>query len=150
MRKSMNVNRRDLLPVLAVLLAFGPMIFMGCKKKEQPQQVEQNAEAQGADTVTAVEKIDLRVLYAGLPDTDRAKDFMSFLESHFRHVEMTDYSTFKGSHSSDFDVAIVDHNGVAFRPPLPRISREYARATVTMGVPGAFLCDRLSLKTRYL
>jgi hypothetical protein len=138
------------LGALAILLALGLTVFVGCKKKEQPKQVEQNAEAQGADTVTAVEKIDLRILYAGLPDTDRAKDFMSFLESHFRHVEMTDYSTFTGSHSSEFDVAIVDHNGLGFRTPIPNIPRQYSRATVTVGVPGAFLCRRLSLKTGYL
>ena len=42
------------------------------------------------------------------------------------------------------------HNGVGFRVPIPNISRQYSRATVTLGVPGAHLCSRLSLKTGYL
>jgi hypothetical protein len=73
-----------------------------------------------------------------------------FGKSHFQQVETTDYNTFTGSYKTDFDVAIIDHNGTGFNVPTPNISRQYSRATVTVGVPGAFLCDRLSLKTGYL
>ncbi|MBN2593609.1 MAG: hypothetical protein JXA81_08900 [Sedimentisphaerales bacterium] len=87
---------------------------------------------------------------AGLPNTDRAKGFMHFLTKHFRQVETMDYNTFTGSQTADFDVVIIDHDGANTRAPRPNISRQYARATVTVGVPGAFLCSQLSLKTGYL
>ena len=100
--------------------------------------------------VSASEKIDLRILYAGLPNTERAKDFVDFLTKHFKEVETTDYNTFKGDKTAGFDVTIIDYNGQDTRAPLPSISREYSRATITVGSPGADLCSRLSLKTGYL
>jgi hypothetical protein len=121
--------------------ALTTIILVGCKKKDQPQEAQQVVES---------EKIGLRILYAGLPNTDRAKDFVDFLTRHFQQVETTDYNTFTGSHTADFDVAIVDHDGADTSAPRLRINRQYARATVTMGVPGAFLCSNLSLKTGYL
>ncbi|MBL7187698.1 MAG: hypothetical protein ISS70_15355 [Phycisphaerae bacterium] len=92
----------------------------------------------------------LRILYAGLLDTDRAKDFVDFLDEHFEKVETTDYLTFTADKSAGFDVTILDHDGVDTRAPRPSISRQYSRATVTLGVPGADICSRLSLKTGYL
>ena len=42
--------------------------------------------------------------------------------------------------------------GAAERPgtPTPQLSRDYSRATVTMGVPGSMVCRRLKLKPGYL
>jgi len=134
-------------------------ILVGCKRKEQPEDAEQAVSADGLRDKPTPEKvveagtagkIDLRILYAGLPNTDRSKDFVDFLTKHFEYVETADYNTFTGDETAGFDVAIVDYDGVEFRAPLPNISRQYARATVTMGVPGAFICSRLSLKTGYL
>jgi hypothetical protein len=99
---------------------------------------------------SASSKINLRILYAGQSDTDRAKDFVDFLSKHFKKVETTDYKSFTGKESDDFDVTVIDYDGVEFRAPQPNIPRQYTRATVTIGVPGAFLCSRLSLKTGYL
>lgn len=96
------------------------------------------------------EHAGLRILYAGLLDTDRAKDFVAFLGEHFEKVETTEYLTFKGNESADFDVTIIDHDGVDFKAPRLRISRQYDHATIAVGVPGAFLCSGLSLKTGYL
>jgi hypothetical protein len=121
-------------------------MFVGCKK-DQPQETQQVSESR---RIEISEKIDLCILYAGLLNTDRAKDFVDFLKAHFRQVETTDYKTFNGTHTADFDVAIIDHNGLDTRAPLQGISRQYTRATVTMEVPGADLCSRLSLKTGYL
>ena len=95
-------------------------------------------------------KITLRILYTGLQNTDRAKDFVNFLKKHFQQVETTDYNTFTGSHAADFDVAIINQDSADTRSPRLRINRQYARATVTVGVPGAFLYSNLSLKTGYL
>ena len=132
MRKNTAENKLALSAALVFLLAFMLIMFASCKKTETS------------------EKIGLRILYAGLPNTDRAKDFVDFLKKHFQQVETTDYKTFTGSYTAGFDVAIIDYDGLDTRAPLPNINRQYARATITMGVPGADLCSRLSLKTGYL
>jgi hypothetical protein len=134
-----NTKYRIFVLALVFWLVHALVISSGCSKKDQPQKT---------DTLSG--KIHLRILYAGLPKTDRAEDFVNFLKRHFQEVEITDYNTFTGSHTTDFDVAIVDHDGADTRAPRLRISRQYARATVTVGVPGAFLCSNLSLKTGYL
>ena len=146
MRKSTNETKIvfSLGPVF--LLTFALIVFVSCKK-DQPQETQHTAKSQKIDIP---EKIDLSILYAGLPNTDRTKDFVDFLKTYFRQVETTDYNTFTGSHTTDFDVAIIDHDGLDTRAPRPNISRQYARATVTIGVPGAFICSQLSLKTGYL
>lgn len=92
----------------------------------------------------------LKILYAGLPDTDRAKDFVNFLSEHFGKVQTADYNTFTGREAAGFDVTIVDHDGADTKAPRLKISPQYAHATITVGVPGAFLCSGLSLKTGYL
>ena len=143
--------------VLSVVLTFffvlTTIIFVGCKKKDIPgdtQQAVESRQVSDSQKTDTSGKIGLRILYAGLQNTDRGKDFVDFLTRHFQQVETTDYNTFTGSHTADFDVAIIDHDGADTRAPRLRFSREYARATVTVGVPGAFLCSGLSLKTGYL
>lgn len=135
---------------LTLWFVFALAISGGCKKKEQPKDTQQAVPTEETKYVSASEKIDLRILYAGLPNTERAEDFVDFLTKHFNEVETTDYNTFTGDKTAGFDVAIIDYDGVEFRAPRPNISRQYSRATVTMGVPGAFICSRLSLKTGYL
>jgi hypothetical protein len=146
MRKSTNETKIVLSLGPVFLLTFALIVFVSCKK-DQPQEAQQAVKSQKTDTS---DKIGLHILYAGLPNTDRAKDFVDFLTKHFRQVETTDYNTFTGSQTADFDVVIIDHDGADTRSPRPNISRQYARATVTVGVPGAFLCSQLSLKTGYL
>ena len=152
-------ENRIVLLALTICLFFTLTISIGCKKKEQSEEARQDVSAEEIKHTSTSEelvqagasgKIDLRILYAGLPDTDRAKDFVDFLTKHFKQVETTDYITFTGNEAIDFDVAVIDHDGVDFRAPRPKISRQYNRATVTMGVPGAFVCSNLSLKTGYL
>jgi hypothetical protein len=150
---------RIVLLALTICLFSTLTISSGCKKKEQSEEARQDVPTEEITPTSTPEqvvqigpsgKIDLRILYAGLPDTDRAKDFVDFLSKHFKQVETTDYNTFTGDGVANYDIAIIDHNGVAFRHSLPKISRRYTRATVTMGVPGAFICASLSLKTEYL
>ena len=140
-------------------LVFGIIFPLGCKKKEQPQGSRRGPSTETTKPVPATdrvyqadtaEKINLRVLYAGVPNSDRAADFVDFLAKHFKEVETADYNAFKEGQSTDFDVTILDYDGVNTRAPRPNISREYSRATITMGVPGAFICSSLSLKTGYL
>lgn len=151
------VRKTVFLPVvLTFFFALTTLILVGCKRKEKPEDTQQAVEsrqtgqAPDSQKTDTSGKINLRILYADLPKTARAKDFVKFLKKHFQQVETTDYNTFKGSHTADFDVAIIDHDGADTRAPRVRISRQYTRATVTVGVPGAFLCSNLSLKTGYL
>jgi hypothetical protein len=155
------IMRNRIIPsiILTSSLVFVLTVFVGCKKKEQPQSRNREASADTTRPVPAAdrvyqadtaEKINLRVLYAGVPNSERAKDFVDFLAKHFEQVETADYNAFKQEQSSGFDVVILDYDGVERNAPRPNISREYSRATITMGVPGAFICSSLSLKTGYL
>ena len=94
-------------------------------------------------------KINLKILYAGLLDTDRQKDFVKFLGGHFEKVGVGDYLNFRAEQADGFDVVILDHDGAEFRSPRPDVPRDYSRATITMGVPGALICSNLGLKTAY-
>jgi hypothetical protein len=128
----------------------------GCKKEipaEKATEVEKAEKAIGPVEVVsdgADEKIDLRVFYAGLPDTDRQKDFVGFLKEHFGEVGVGDYNTFTADQADGFDVVILDHDGFDTQAPTPHLGRDYSRATVTMGVPGGDIGSRMSLKTGYL
>ena len=154
-----TVKNGIVLVALGLWFVFTLTIFISCKKKEQPEEARQAVPAEETqqvstsediDKIDVSEKIDLRILYAGLPNTERSKDFVEFLAKHFKQVETTDYNAFKESETSGFDVTIIDYDGQDTRAPLPSISRQYSRATVTIGSPGADLCSRLSLKTGYL
>ena len=130
----------------------------GCKKSVPTEEMTEPVEVAKADaTVEEVEvvsgdagaKIDLRILYAGLADTDRQKDFVKFLSGHFEKVKASDYLNFRAEQADGFDVVILDHDGAEFRAPRPDVPRDYSRATITMGVPGALICSNLGLKTAY-
>ena len=144
------IRNRIILAALTIWFVFTLMIFVSCRKKEQPEDTQQAVPTEKTDKTDVSEKIGLRILYAGLPNTERSKDFVEFLAKHFKQVETTDYNAFKESETSGFDVTIIDYDGQDTRAPLPSISRQYSRATVTIGSPGADLGNRLSLKTGYL
>jgi hypothetical protein len=144
------IRKRIISAMLTIWFVSTLTILTGCKKKDQPEEARQAAPTEETKRVSASEKIDLSILYAGLLETDRAKDFVAFLGEHFEMVETTEYMTFKGNESADFDVTIIDDDGLESVVRGPNISRQYTGATVTMGVPGAFICSNLSLKTGYL
>ena len=100
--------------------------------------------------VDEANRINLRILYAGHPDSKREKEFVQFLTSHFAGVETGDLVTFQESQAESFDVIILDYDGDGFNAPRPQLSPEYARPTVTVGVAGALICGNMSLKTGYL
>ncbi|MHC4120229.1 MAG: hypothetical protein ACYSWO_22275 [Planctomycetota bacterium] len=108
-----------------------------------------------AQQAPAENKISLRVLYAGMPDTDRQKDFVSFLSRHFAKVESVDVMSFQPEQAAGSDVVILDKDGIQWRErggnPLYEIGlpKSYNRATIALGTPGAFLYDRMRLKPRY-
>ena len=96
------------------------------------------------------EKSDLRILYVGLPDTERQKDFVTFLGKHFKQVDTADYNAFDEEQTKDYDVAILDKDGIEWAALDINVSREYSRATVSIGVPGAFWIRRVSRKMGYM
>ena len=102
------------------------------------------------------EKLPLKILYVGLSDTDREKDFVSFLSRHFAEVKSMDLETFKEEKTQGSDVVILDKDGIQWGSdggqPLSdyRVSNAYTKPTVTLGIPGAFWASRMDLKTGYM
>ena len=108
--------------------------------------------ARGQDAASAPAadgKIALRVLYAGHPGSDREKDFLTFLGEHFATVGQGDLAQFADEQASGYDVVIMDYDGEGFKAPRPRISKQYARPTVTIAVVGGLAGQGLRLKTGY-
>ena len=93
-------------------------------------------------------KINLRILYAGHPDSEREKDFVSFLREHFQAVRTGDLAKFADPGPQDADVIILDYDGDGFDAPRVGFAKGYARPTITVGVAGAHICR--NLKTDYL
>lgn len=135
------------LAVSACLLVLG--VLGGCKKEIPDAKTEPGTEVEVVSG-DGGDKINLKILYAGLLDTDRQKDFVKFLSGHFKEVGIGDYLNFNPAQAEGFDVVILDHDGVDTQAPTPDLSRDYCRATVTMGVPGADIGSRMGLKTAYL
>lgn len=152
-------ENRIVLIALSICLCFALSISSSCRKKGQSEGIgravrtEELTRTYASERIVwagASEKSDLRILYAGLLDTDRAEDFVAFLAAHFERVETTDYLTFQGDESAGFDVTIIDHDGEDFDAPRLQLVPQYAHAAIAVGVPGAFLCSGLDLKTGYL
>lgn len=95
-------------------------------------------------------KIDLKVLYAGHPGSDREKEFVEFLKQHFTEVSTDDLAKFTGASAGKFDVVLLDYDGDGFKSPMPNISGNYTKPTVTLSVTGGLLCSRMRLKTGYM
>ena len=102
------------------------------------------------------EKTPLKILYVGLSDTERAKDFTTFLSKHFANVTCADLYTFKEEQTQGGDVVILDKDGIQWGSeggsPLSelKVSRAYTKPTVSLGIPGAFWTSRMDLKTGYM
>ena len=101
------------------------------------------------------DKIPLRILYAGMPNTTRQQDFVSFLGEHFSTVKTVDVLTFTEAQAEDSDVVILDKDGIQWGSrggdPLTdlKLPETYSRATLALGIPGSFLLDRMRLKPGY-
>jgi len=95
-------------------------------------------------------KIELKILYAGHPASEREKDFVHFLGKYFVQVKTSDLAKFADADARGFDVVLMDYDGEGFNAPRPRIGRNYARPTVTIGVAGAMIAGNLGLKTGYM
>ncbi len=147
---------------LILLLAF-VFTLSACKKKQSPQAQDKTQNSLSkSDTQslaldgTTDEEIPLRILYVGLPNTERQKDFVSFLSKNFTEVKTADLYTFKEEQTNDSDVIILDKDGIQWGSeggkPLRdlKVSNQYSRPTLSLGIPGAFWTDRMRLKTGYM
>src|SRR5262249_11495558 len=72
-------------------------------------------------TASSADTIQLKVLYAGNPGSERTKDFVSFLEKHFAKVGSVEFSKFKESEAKDFDVVIFDWTSIYPRDKAGKI-----------------------------
>lgn len=140
------------------LLLASSLLCWSCRKKTPEPQPEQQVAGGSAETATTIAsqpsappgKIPLRILYVGLPDTERKKDFVAFLGRHFTQVDTADYNAFEEEQTKDCDVAIFDKDGLEWAPLDIDVSPQYSRATVSLGVPGAFWVRRVSRKMGYM
>lgn len=107
-----------------------------------------------------VKQIELKVLYAGNPGSERTKNFEKFLKKHFAEVATTDYSKFQESDADGYHVVIFDWTSIYPRdakgkidnsvgsisiPKPPQLSREFNRPTILIGAGGGALCNRLNI-----
>jgi hypothetical protein len=106
------------------------------------------AQSQAAPAAGEVSK--LRILYAGHPGTDREKDFVGFLKKYFDVVRTGDLATFKEADTQGFDVTLLDWDINEFKGPRPRLSQNFSRPVMTLGVPGGLISLQWRLKTGYL
>ena len=148
-------TKRIALTALTFWLVHALVISGGCKKKEQPANPPQaigpaQTERVAAEKINASGKVDLRVLYVGLPNTERQKDFVEFLRGHFEQVDTADYNTFTEEQTKDCDVAIFDKDGLEWKQLDINVSGYYSRATMSIGVPGAFWVRKVSSKMGYM
>src|SRR5690242_4785182 len=86
--------------------------------------------------------IPLKVLYAGDPKSERAKDWTSFLEGQFAEVGRASFLTLKDADTRGYDVVILDWSSwIAPRDEseklmkfaAPALSTAYDRPTILIG-----------------
>jgi len=143
--------------IIALLLACS--VCSNCRRKTpEPKPEQQPAESNVPDVAATVQspppaassRIPLRILYVGLPNTQRQQDFVTFLGKHFTQVETADYNALREEQTGDCDVAIFDKDGLEWDALDINVSPRYSRATVTLGVPGAFWVRRVSRRMGYM
>jgi hypothetical protein len=155
-----KLQKTTLLRYTTVILLLGVLIALQMFKKKEPPSAQDETQTALVKPdglqVTASGKIPLKILYVGLTNTERQKDFVSFLSDNFTEVKSTDLYAFKEEQNNNSDVIILDKDGIqwADRGGKPlwdlRVSNQYSRPTISMGIPGAFWTDRMRLKTGYM
>ncbi len=153
-KKHITSSGIHILLLVSLLVNFG-----GCKEKDRGQDVEEPAPVEQTESIVSADqselidpngRIKLRILCTTSPEEGRTDDFTGFLSKHFVKAAATDYKNFREELAKDFDVVIIDYGMRRLGTPVPKISRDYSRATVTIGVAGSMVCRRLNLKPGYL
>jgi len=161
---------------LYLMIVAAAIAVTGCRKKQpaengqtaQAPKTEKQPSAQAPKTENDLPAepggtIDLEILYAGRPGSDREKDFTAFLSKHFAKVTFTaflskhfaevttcDLAEFTDARAEAVDVVVFDYDGKGFDAPMPDISEDYSTPTITLGVVGAIICRELGLATGYM
>lgn len=109
----------------------------------------------GPPAKTAEDKLSLRVIYFGKPQSARQTDFVEFLRKHFVKVERADLAAFSEKEAEGYDVVLLDYDELkivnnAIQMPRIPFTAKCARPIMTLGATGALVCERLRLKTGYL
>jgi hypothetical protein len=145
-RMALQIKERDITGVALAALFLGWAASLG-----YAQQTDAGVSSPVAPDAAAAESGKaLRILYVGHPGSERERDFLKFLSSHFGTVKTGDLKTFTEGDAADFDVTLLDYDGDGFKAPRPVLSRNFSRPVVTIGVVGGLICDSLRLKTGYL
>ena len=148
----MTVPARKKLVAALTLLAGAMLGAAGHSRAQEAGAVETRSSVERDEAG----KIRLRILYVGMSGTDRHRDFVDFLSKHFAKVEVASVFEFREEQAKSADVVLLDKDGVQWAGEggdplygLFQASQAYTRATVTLGTPGAFWCDRMNLKPGY-
>ncbi|MBV8879459.1 MAG: hypothetical protein JO332_05830 [Planctomycetaceae bacterium] len=101
------------------------------------------------------EKINLKILYAGVLGDARTTEFVSFLKHHFVTVGETSYSDFKPDAADRYDVVIFDAEAKVNPqsiglPSAPQVPPDFERASVLVGGAGVLAAFPLRLKLDWL
>ncbi len=148
---------------ICFLILAAVIILTSCRKS-QPDESEQTAQTPKTENQTPARTpdtendipvhsggaIDLKVLYAGRPGSDRQKDFVAFLSKHFTQVTTGDLADLNDARAEAVDVVIFDYDGKSSEAPMPDISDDYSASTITLGVVGANISSELGLATGYM
>ena len=145
---TLSLSTRNLVLVLLSLLLIGA--WSSLLSAQQGAAATKTTTAPPLTHQDKIEKIPLRILYVGLPATERQKDFVSFLTQHFQEARFADYNDFKEEQADGSDVVIIDTDGEEWGKGFNiKVSEKYTKATISIGIPGAFWCDRMDLKNGY-
>lgn len=119
--------------------------------------------ASAAPQERAAEKIALRVLYAGRPDSGREKEFVDLLGRHFEKVGSIHLKAASTTAAKDWDVVVLDWVSIYARdekgaivkgkglsmPPV-KLDPGFSRATVMIGATGGSVGGAQKLKLDWL
>ncbi len=138
--------RSAVIRTAGAICLFLPLFSLPCHSAER-----QPAQLAGANPPW---NHNLKILYAGRPDSAREKDFVRFLTEYFDVVRTGDLQTFRESDTQGFDVTLLDWdwdvNDVNdFQGPKPVLPESFSRPLITLGVPGTWMCSQWRLKTSY-
>jgi hypothetical protein len=106
------------------------------------------------------QKIDLKVLYAGAPESRRTKDFTEFLGKTFTEVGAVELKSLDAKAAAKYDVVIVDSPSPyragtdtrsAFKmPESPKLALDFTKPTILMGAAGGVVLGDLKIKLQWL
>jgi hypothetical protein len=100
------------------------------------------------------QKINLKLLYAGQPGSEREKEFVEFLSGYLVSVKTGDFAKFTPAQADGVDVVLLDSDadgtGAIQMSRPAALPNTYTRPTMTLGMAPALYAGGMGLKTGYL